>query len=204
MNLTLKILLIISAALYGCNQTPKLDSGSIETAPIETAPIAVDTTNKEIYDFMKEIIVSEKLDLTNRLASEPQQNCDLSESDNLYLNHFLIGAKKKTDTFDPKTGIYSVTNDAFDRCLTRDDINFMLSQKNENRGFKWNTSRLGFTTDNSEFWYVFSIPLFSRDRTKVIMMIRNLCPGLCGNGKTVLFKKENNKWVSKSIGLWMH
>lgn len=32
------------------------------------------------------------------------------------------------------------------------------------------------------------------------MMIRNLCPGLCGTGSAVLFKKENQKWSSVDGG----
>lgn len=185
--------------MYGCNQTPKPDPG-----PIETATFAVDTANKEIYDFIKEILETENLDQSNRLVSKPQENCDLSEPDSEYLKNFLIGPKNNTDTFDLKKGIISYTYDRFDKCLTKDDINFMLSQKKTYRGFKWNSSRLGFTNESTEFVYVFSIPLFSRDKTKAIMMIRNLCPGLCGNGETVLFKKENNKWISKSINSWWH
>lgn len=199
MNLFLKIPLIISAALCSCNPTPKSAPG-----PIETGPVVVDTSNREIYDFMKEIIVSGNLVLTDPLEAEPQQNCDLNQPDNIYLNNFLIDSKRDSETIDPKTGNYSYPTDLFDRCLTKEDIHFMLSQKNANREFKWNSSRLGLTAGNNDLRYALSVPLFSRDRSKVIMMVRQLCPGLCGGGETVLFKKENNKWISKTIEGWWH
>jgi len=199
LKLSLKILTVFTVAWVSCNQTPK--TGSILTTPIQ---VPVDTSYSEIYDFMKEIIVSEKLNLKNGLESEPDPNCDIQEADKDYLPNFLIGSEKSTNKVDPETGNILYTLDQFDRCLTRDDITYMLSQKHEHYGFKWDISRLGFNTNSADFWYTFSIPLFSRDKTRAIMMIRSLCPGLCGSGQTVLFKKEKGKWIAKPSGQWYH
>ena len=187
MNLPLKVLLILIVALYACNGTPR-------PAPelITSGQLQIDTTDQEIYDFMKEIIVLKNLKPTNGLDIDPDPNCFIQEPDNVYLNNFLIGTEIE--------GTY----DMFDRCLTKEDISFMLSQKNMHPGFKWNNSRLGFTMENRNSWYTFSIPLFSRDSSKVIMMIRDMCPGLCGSGETLLFKKENNEWISSTSGVWYH
>lgn len=188
MNLSLKAIAILSAALIGCKETPKPNS-----VIVPSTQMPVDTTDKEIYDFMKEMISRDSLKLENGLEVEPEPSCQLYTPDKDYLANFLIGSKKDPNTFD-----------MFDRCLTKADIDFMLSQKKSHNGFKWNTSRLGFNKENSKYYYTFSIPLFSRDKTKVIMMIRDLCPGLCGSGTTILFKKENNEWVSVLAGIWWH
>jgi hypothetical protein len=199
MNLALKMLLVILAALFGCSQTPKSDPG----IPVSNQ-MPVDTSDKEIYDFMKELISEEHLSLVNGLETVPQANCNLLKPDEEYLNNFLIGSNKNRNSLEQSSGKFSNTFDQFDRCLSKEDINFMLNQKNAHRTFKWNNYRLGFNKENRNLWYIFSIPLFSKDKTRVLMMIRALCPGLCGTGSTVLFKKENGKWISETADLWYH
>lgn len=196
------ILLFLIIAFYGCwqrsDESPKSTPISLEKDSI---------SDKEIYDFMQIVITDQKLQKENGLTLEPQLNCDLSLDDQEFLKTLLIDTIKQeiiSDTSDWRNRTFTVTVDVLDKCLKNEDIDFMLQQKNHHSSFKWDNVRLGFNSNNKKYWYVFSVPLFSKDKTKAIMMIRNLCQGLCGRGWTVLFKKENNKWVSQTGNQWFH
>jgi len=177
-----------------------------------------DTINQDIYDFMKLMIVEQGLDLRNGLSLEPENSCTRAQSDEDFLNTLLIEQKKpiaKVDTGDLMNRTVTVNVQDIDKCLTKEDVKSMLAQKdkhfpqelklrNGELPFRWDNSRLGFDLTNDRDWYAFSVPLFSEDKTKAIMMIRSLCPGLCGSGKTVLFRKQNGKWKSQTGGQWIH
>jgi hypothetical protein len=203
------VILFVFAAL-GCHQKTQQtnDSEPATKDSIQqqkTVAAQQDTTNQDIYEFMKVVIANQNLDLSYGLSVEPEQGCDLSDDDSIFLKTLLPAKskhKEKTDTGDWRT----MTVDPFElpKCLTKSDIAYMLSQKQNLSTFKWDNSRLSFNSDNKKNWYAFSIPLFSKDRRKVVMMIRNLCPGLCGTGWTVLFIKEDNRWTSQSGAHWIH
>lgn len=206
-NLTKIIGLTISIIVIGCGQAdqtlkplPKQDTLSTS----KTVEIKQDTSNQDIYDFMKVVIADQHLELKNGLTLEPELGCDLSQDDKTFLISLLIQpptTKPKTDT-----GFTFTTYSPMDnlKCLTKSDIKSMLKQKEKYISFKWDNSRLGFDLHNDKQWYCFSIPLFSQDKTKAVMMIRDLCPGLCGTGSTILFTKEKDKWTSVTGGPWIH
>ncbi len=208
-------IILLSTILFSCKQsghTPVLKSVSSNTDTIISSPShdlanKHDTSNQNIYDFMKVVIASQKLDLSYGLEIDPQPNCDLSQDDKTFLNTLLIENKKqgaKVDTDDWRK--LSISSNMLERnkCLTKADIKSMLEQKESLATFRWNNSRLGFSQTNDKNWYCFSIPIFSQDKNKVVMMIRSLCPGLCGTGSTVLFVKEKDKWVAKTGEQWIH
>lgn len=201
----------LSLTLLGCGQsTNKVDNDdslekktSIADTSAETRPNTPDTSNQYIYDFMKVVIADQKLDLSYGLTIEPEQGCDLSQEDKTFLKTLLIEkTQSKKDTGDWRN--MTITINQLPKCLTKGDIDEMLSQKEKLSNFTWDNSRLGFNLSNNKNWYCFSRPLFSVDRQKAVMMIRNLCPGLCGTGWTVVFTKQNNKWTSQTGGQWIH
>lgn len=129
--------------------------------------------------------------------------CDLSQDDRTFLETLLIEkSKPNSDTSNWQN--MTITTNQLPKCLTKGDIDEMLSQKKKLSNLTWDNSRLGFSSTNNKNWYCFSRPLFSKDRKKVILMIRNLCPGLCGTGWTVVFTKLNNKWTSQTGGQRIH
>ena len=185
------LVLGIILMLVGCRESTYKLEPTVKTV----SPQAPDTTNQFIYDFMKVVINEQQLDLTNGLNVEPEPGCDLSNNDKKILETLLIEKQKPdNDTF----------NLELPKCLTRGDIDDMLLQKEKLKQFWWDNTRLGFELLNREYWYCFSIPLFSKDRKKAVMMIRDLCPGLCGSGHTVVFISENNKWTSHTDAGWLH
>lgn len=197
--------------LLGCNQTSKEFNHEavkvIADTPTTTATaILPDTSNQFIYDFMKVVIEEHKLNLTHGLTIEPQQCCDLSGDDYSFLKTLLVETKKQEGIKDrSERGRIKVFSLELPKCLTQADIIAMLEQKKKMLpAFKWDNSRLGFDLANNKNWYCFSIPLFSTDKKKAVMMIKDLCRGLCGTGTIVLFRKEKNKWRSEIINLWMH
>lgn len=205
------IILGICLTLFGCGQsTNKVDNTNYVDTTSKIADTItqvktnfLDTSNQYIYDFMKVVIADQKLDLSYGLTAEPEQGCDLSQDDKVFLKALLIEKpKQKSDTVDWRN--MSIIMNQFSKCLTNGDIDEMLLQKERLSNFTWDNSRLGFSQSNDNHWYCFSRPLFSKDGKKVIMMIRNLCPGLCGTGWTVLFTKQNKKWTSQTGGLWIH
>jgi hypothetical protein len=194
-----------------CGSSNEYNDGkdSIDTPnkALETSPTInssnPDTTNQYVYDFIKVVIADQNLDLSYGLSIEPEQNCDLSQDDRIFLETLLIGDSKTAK--DTSSGLYfSINMNEFPKCLKRKDIKEMLVQKEKLSNFKWDNSRLGFNPSNKQNWYCFSRPLFSVDKKIVIMMIRSLCPGLCGTGWTVVFTNKNNKWNSQMGGQWMH
>ena len=199
------ITFIISCGLQADkpNDIPAADTLGV-TASLVDATIALpDTTNQYIYDFMKMVITERKLNTAYGLAIEPEHNCDLSMDDSVFLKTLLIEKKKKTDVPEDATGVLITLNELL-KCFTKSDVENMLQQKKAFSKFTWDNSRLGFSADNHKNWYCFSVPLFSRDRQKAIMMIRNLCPGLCGTGSTAVFINKNGKWTSIDGGQWIH
>ena len=212
---TLRLIIIVFVfSIFGCNQATQKTN---DIKPItkdsirqqETVEIAIRqaTANQDIYDFMKVVIADQKLDLSYGLTLEPEQGCDLSRDDNTFLKTLLIEKPKrkgKADTEDWKTMTVTINLFELPKCLTKSDIEYMLLQKQKLSSFKWDNSRLHFNPNNDKNWYCFSIPLFSKDSRKAVMMIRNLCPGLCGAGRTVLFIKEHNIWTSQTGRQWMH
>jgi hypothetical protein len=166
-----------------------------------------DSSNQNIYDFMKIVIADQKLDLSYGLTIEPESNCNLLQDDKTFLKTLLIQNKKqavKSDTSNWRNKTFTSYAFELNKCLTKADIATMLLQKEKLASFKWDNSRLGFKLSNHKNWYCFSIPIFSQDKNKAVMMIRNLCSGLCGTGWTVLFIKENGKWISQTGEQWMH
>ncbi|MBK8087618.1 MAG: hypothetical protein IPK31_06560 [Chitinophagaceae bacterium] len=200
---------------FGCNQSNRNAKYNALLSSVDTSntivskniSIVPDTSNQNIYDFMKIMVNDQKLNLNYGLSIEPEFGCDLSGDDISFLNTLLIEPEKqeiKADTGDWQN--ITITNSSFElkKCLTPADIKSMLEQKRILPTFKWNNSRLGFDMANNKNWYCFSIPLFSKDKKKVVMMVRDLCQGLCGTGRTILFVKENSKWVSQTGGQWIH
>ena len=164
----------------------------------------IDTATQYIYDFMKMVIEEAKLDLSYGLYIIPGESCDPGQNDKSYLNSLLIQKKEKEKSGDIYDGQTITIIQEPERFLTKADRNSMLLQKEKLDSFEWDISRLGFNSMNKKNWYRFSVPLFSVDKRKVIMMIEDLCPGLCGTGNTFVFTKENNKWTSKKYGWWWH
>jgi hypothetical protein len=201
------LILVLSLTILSCgqsvNQDDKDNSEHKKTAVIDTIAktSTPDTSNQYIYDFMKVVIADQKLDLSYGLTIEPEQGSDLLQGDKIFLKT-LIFEKTKPEK---DTGNWRrMTFNQLPKCLTKGDIDEMLSQKEKLSNFTWNNSRLGFSPTNDKNWYCFSRPLFSKNRNKVVMFIRNLCPGLCGTGRTVVFTKQNNKWISQTVGQWIH
>jgi hypothetical protein len=207
-QLIIKFGIILS--LFGCRQSSdKVDKKEIlitkdkiiNTLARDMSNIP-DTSNQYIYDFMKVVISDQKLDLSCGLTIEPEQSCDLQD-DKMFLKRLLIEKlKPKIKTGDWRNT--TITFNELPKRLTSVDIDDMLLQKEKLKSFTWDNSRLGFDISNKRNWYCFSRPLFSKDRKTVLMMIRNLCPGLCGTSWTVMFVYENNKWTSKTGNQWIH
>lgn len=205
------IKLVVFFTLFGCgNSSERInDANSVYTESPKDDPLTEaktnlpDTSNQYIYDFMKVVIADQKLDLSYGLTIEPEQDCDISQDDETFLKTLLIEKPKpQKDTGNWRN--MTITINQLPKCLTKEDIDIMLSQKEKLSNFSWDNSRLGFSSSNNKNWYCFSRPLFSKDGQKVVMMIRNLCPGLCGTGWTVVFTKQKNKWSSQTSGHWIH
>jgi len=201
----------LSLAFMSCGHSIDSTNDNIKTDKEKTiADIIVDakinvpdTSNQNIYDFMKIVIADQKLDLNYGLSIEPENNCNGVQEDQIFLKTLLFEKTKLAgDTVNLKS--LTITYNLLPKCLNKGDIADMLLQKEKLIHFTWDNSRLGFNLSNKKNWYNFSRPLFSKDRKKAIMMIECLCPGLCGTGWTVLFSKQNDKWTSQKGEIWIH
>jgi hypothetical protein len=189
---------------FGCGQsTNNFDANkqNSEKVTLEAKFKQLDTSNQYIYDFMKIVIYDQRLDMSFGLNVEPEKGCNLFQEDQVFLKKLLVGKIKPESKSD---NLNIVVLNTLPDLLTKTDIEEMLKQKMQLANFNWDISRLGFNAINRKNWYCFSKPLFSKDRQKVVMLIRSLCDGLCGGGWTVVFIKENNKWTSQTVDQWMH
>lgn len=165
----------------------------------ETKSIVVDTLHRFIYDFMKMVIADQALDTSYGLSIDAEPHFDLSDDDQSFLETLLI---PKPHPVNKDSSNMPIICNPFE--LPKADVKYMLSQEKQWTGFKWDISRLGFSKTNHNNWYCFSVPLFSVDKRKAVMMVRRLCPGLCGVGWQLLFIKKNNRWTSSTGGQWIH
>ena len=165
-----------------------------------------DSSYQYIYDFMQEVVKEVKLNKKFGLNRKPELSCYINENDEDFLRTLIYDGKMKKKIIKSSGYDILIEETIFElpKCLTVEDIDYMLNQKDELKNFMWNPSKLGFSNSNNDNWYIFSVPLFSKDRNKAVMMIRDLCPGLCGGGRTVVFIKEGSTWESYSNFGWIH
>jgi len=157
-----------------------------------------DVVKSDFYNFLKVVINKLNLDTTYGLEEVPLKDLGSIDSDSAFLQrHLLIGtARQKT-----KASSNIRTMGVIDSCLTKEDIQYMINQKNSNTNFKWNSKCLNLKSTNVfGEKYKFSVPLFSIDKTKFIITIENFHAG----GMILLYKKENNDWTSIVESQWIH
>jgi len=173
--------------------------------------IEADTTNQYLYDFISDISDILKLDPNYGFDIRPQENISFDCKDRTYLKRFI---QEKFDpesglliefdfvsSFQPETDSTELTSSIY---LDKVDTSFMLKKKRKLKDFVWDVDRLNFDTSNHKNWYSFSIPLFSKDHKIALFTIQDLCSGLCGNGRTIIFKHENKKWKYRTLEYWIH
>jgi hypothetical protein len=165
-------------------------------------------SNDLVYEIMDFVIKDQELDKTRGLKLEPEERYSLDKTDEEFLKS-LIEPTAPSDTVSDTTKIELLISETFEfgqlsKCLTDADVEHMIRQRESNSDFNWDNSRLGFDLNNKDHWYVMSVPLISKDGSKAVMMIRNLCKGLCGHGWTLLLKKENGAWTSERGISWWH
>ena len=212
MSYKLSVCLLLFALLLGCtqrNQSAVEQKKSIPQSKDDTISItenkveAVDTAHRIIYDFMKIVIADQALDTSYGLSIDAEPHCDLSDDDEAFLETLMI-SKPQSSNSDSSEIPLAINPFELPKVLTKADVKYMLSQEKQSSGFKWDVSRLGFSKTNHNNWYCFSVPLFSVDKRRAVMMVRRLCPGLCGVGWQLLFIKKNNRWTSSTGGWWIH
>ena len=175
----------------------------------------------EIYDFLTILVAREKLDTSLYLDFRPASNCTMQD-DSLYLYTldtaliplFEAEKHKYDDTCQVNLGGHLVglrrSNKMYinasniKQSLSKEDIAYMLWQKQVRKPFTWNTASLGFNKRMTHDYYDISIPLFSRDKSKIVIMIEKLCPGLCGEGYSVMYTKRDGIWLSDYGSHWLH
>lgn len=162
--------------------------------------------NQEIYDIMYMVIKDQKLKLNYGLNIELEQNFGIERTDkeNFELLLAELASKKNNQKTDSINRGLQLNSQTLLADLTREDISEMIEQKEKLKGFTWDNSKLGFDLSNKNNWYSFSIPLFSKDKKNVVMMIRDLCSGLCGGGKTIFLTEKDGKWTSSIGAIWIH
>lgn len=179
--------------------------------PIENKSLN-DKNKQEIYNFIQLVIDQTELKKDYKLSLTSYEDSDITNS---FLKKFLIDtvskvSEKKSSQLikDSITGKYIVPITSIwpsqPKVLTANDINYMLEQKKYSENFKWDNSIFNFNQTNNDNWYSISLPLFSTDKSKVIVTIVDRCKGLCGTGYTYLFIKVDDKWKKETISFWVH
>lgn len=218
------LLVIITAFSVAC-ANPEKNSTIIEQIVSEK------DTVQYIYDFMRVVINDQKLNYGYGLTLSPESNISGDGDNDSFLNGFLIDQHLNTE-IEKKSSISRndttqiINSDSIYKlkipelkisvvpllsqgqsiqCLTKTDIDYILSEKERLKNFQWNNQRLGFNLKNTNNWYVFSIPSFNKDQTIAFIQIRDLCkPFLCGSSYTLIYTFKNNQWHSVKLRSAIH
>ncbi|WP_018342056.1 hypothetical protein [Cytophaga aurantiaca] len=227
------LILCLVIFFYACaekhSNDPKVTASILIAS--DTTPIAVDT-NQYLYDFIKMVEKDQKLDYSYGLTLKPNEDLSTTEDDS-YLWRFLKRTSQPIKTETTKntsliqdstqtvvksdsikilipTEPFTISSTVFpnpieSECLTKGDIKYILAEKRRLKNFRWDNQRLGFNLENTNNWYVFSLPYFSKDKKTALICIRSLCkPFLCGDGYVLLYRFENNQWTSTKVDSWIH
>ena len=82
----------IAVSLFSCYDS----TTESQKIPVSIVPASkVDTSNTKIYEFLKMLIVKQRLDTTYGLVIFPFSNLDLAESDSLFLQNLLLEKGQK-------------------------------------------------------------------------------------------------------------
>jgi len=192
------IFLGVLVIIFGCNQSDKSIININPGEPIQTSSCA-EPVNSDFHNFLKIVITNLDLDTTYGLEEVPLTDLGSIESDSSFLQqHLIIGpAPKKTRTSSSNIR----TSGVIDSCLTKEDIKYMLNQRNTQTNFQWNSQCVNLKNKNKfDEKYQFSLPLFTEDKTKFIITIENYHAG----GMILLYKKENNDWNPTVESQWIH
>lgn len=164
-------------------------------------------STEDIYSIIQAIIKREKLNKNYGILLTPEANCNINKEDSNYLPTLLI-KPNQPDTVSKynSSGFAIMSNLAWPdkNIFTPADIDNILKAKQVFKDYKWDNKRLGFNQNNKKEYYTFSIPYFNLAHDKVVVMYEFLCPGLCGNGKTILLTKTNKGWEITGLEFWDH
>lgn len=184
------LILCAAISLLGCTQYSRSDD--------------------RIYEVLGFVIEDENLDKNYGLALIPEDQIDVHKSNKDFLLSLVRSKDETRDSIEIDQTTFKLLNAqieynfSIDKCLNLEDVEYMLYQLSSASDLRWDNGRLKFNLNNKENWYTFSLPVFSKDGTKAVMVVRSLCDGLCGNGCQLMLKKENGKWVSQRGFTWYH
>ncbi len=198
--MTAKILgtLLTVFCLANCDKAAKTDQQLITNKTIGQI------TETEIYSTLEYIITEQKLNKDYGLKFIPSDRCASGKEDKEFLTGLILTTDQKDSLASSTIAIPLVLDLGLQKCLTKEDIDFMLSQKEINKEFQWNNSKLGFNLDNHDNWYEFSVPLFNKDKSKAIFLVSKLCKGLCGTEQTFLVETNGGVRTFKTGYHYIH
>ena len=171
-------------------------------------------SEKKLYDFMQMAIKQRNLNKTYGISIIPDTNYMNHKLDIAFLSKYLVDSvtiknRLRFDSIEAQLPLDSAPHlnpyyfDDRTKCLSQIDIQSFLKNKKIYPAFEWRNSELGFDLQNKKEWYSFSLPIFNADYSLALMSIRYTCNlNMCGNGRIVLFKKENNKWTNLTLSHW--
>lgn len=197
---SISIALVITAVIfYSCNQPSKPNTKRSNKEINQNFPCS-DTISSDIYDFLNIVIRGHNLDTTYGIREVPLQDLNSGEPDSSFLQKHLIPYPVLKKAERNPFNVIAIGGE-IDKCLNKEDIQYMLSQKNKNVNFQWQSKCVNLK-DTNKFGekYIFSVPLFSKDKTKFIITIENYRAG----GVILLYKRENNSWTSTVEDEWIH
>jgi hypothetical protein len=152
----------------------------------------------EVYKVIHRVIADQGLDKNLGIDLNPTEAQSLSQ---YFLNQMLLDTTQEASVIAIENGKLIIKDSAIflmsrKKWLTQEDVDHMLTQKEKLKDFQWDNARLGFNSGNEREWYEFSVPLFSKDSTKIVMEYQWRCNQfLCGHDVPVLLTWENGIWI---------
>lgn len=155
--------------------------------------------DKEINQFMIEVLTSK----------EPYGSAFNKTNKKIYCKPTHIGqanwslSEKEYESFDFEIRFRKL----FERSdLNKKDLSFMKSQYQTIKKTEWNFNhrKLKLKKKYRKNYFIYSIPIFNKDRTLAIMWRYKYCGSLCAYSELHIYEKKDDKWkIKEFIEGWM-
>lgn len=71
--------------------------------------------------------------------------------------------------------------------------------------FRFNVKQLGLKLKrNHDVYTRMSLPFFNPTRDIALVQISDVCPGLCGGGRVLIYVKKDGQWTHRMSKGWLH
>lgn len=167
------------------------------------AALSKDSPHRAIYDVAEVVIRNTGMRKNFGLKEVPAEHIFRGDDETLLTRMILppdgnpIARLNQSDSILFEVGLR--------RCLKEEDVPHMISQKDKYTDFRWNVALLGFDSTNTMEWYEMTVPVFSKDSSRVVVGVHYHCSYMeCSGNTPVILYRKGDGWESEAGPVLLH